>query len=402
MAEYWRDQLRPASFRGVPFEVISREGQGGRVLVKHRYPGRDEGYDEDLNGKPLAFSVTAFIVGPGYLSGKAALIKALRQKGAGELIDQWGESFQVQVDGFTWSENLGQGGYVSFQISFATWSEPAQHTVKTDTGHAVTQAATPAQSSLVNRFGSNYSARGNTFVLADAVASGEDYTRRLSSLLAVRNSAAFQSSATVVTTQNTVATTQAGTAEAVADPAAYAASLRDLLDAALACLDAGWARYLAALALLDYGADFDTITPTTTARRRAAANRALMIELIRGLAAIAAALAAAEIEFAVYDDAVAVRQAVSDALDARMLTADDATYAALSSLRAASVRDIGERGANLARLTDVIPAATLPAVVLAYQLYGDAGREADLVDRNPAIRHPGFVPGGQALKVPNA
>ena len=46
----------------------------------------------------------------------------------------------------------------------------------------------------------------------------------------------------------------------------------------------------------------------------------------------------------------------------------------------------------------VTPEATQPALVLAYGLYEDAGREAEIVTRNK-VRHPGFVPGGQALEV---
>jgi len=40
----------------------------------------------------------------------------------------------------------------------------------------------------------------------------------------------------------------------------------------------------------------------------------------------------------------------------------------------------------------------MPAIVLAYRLYGDAERADEIVARN-RVRHPGFVPGGQPLEV---
>jgi prophage DNA circulation protein len=42
--------------------------------------------------------------------------------------------------------------------------------------------------------------------------------------------------------------------------------------------------------------------------------------------------------------------------------------------------------------------ATLPALVVAHRVYGDATRADEIVSRN-RVRHPGFVPGGIALEV---
>ncbi|MGE4528581.1 MAG: DNA circularization protein [Rhodospirillaceae bacterium] len=399
---YWRTEiLRPASFRGIGFEEPDRRGRGGRVLAKHRFPQAETGFDEDVGGKPLAFSVSAYVIGRDYHTRRDKLLAALRQKGPGEYIDQWGGTWQVQVDDFGWVESLAEGGMARFHIEFAVYTESPQHTVTTDTGYAVGAAATPAKASAASAFSSAYSARGNAFVLSQALSEGVSLKSLLTALLSSNNAESYKSSTTVVQTQTVVTNSAVGTTEAVADAETYAATLAEMIAASLACLEAGWVRYLAAMALLDYGADFAEIAATTTARRQAAVNRALMIALVRTLAAIEAALAAAEIDFTVYDDAVAVRQALGDALDAQMLTADDDTYATLSALRAAVIRDVTERGANLAKLAEVTLSATLPALVVAYQLYGDASREGDVIDRNPSVRHPGFVPGGEALKVPN-
>ncbi len=150
--------------------------------------------------------------------------------------------------------------------------------------------------------------------------------------------------------------------------------------------------------------------PVTTPNRRAqAANSAAIEALVRRAAVIEASRAAARIDFAApvtdgapritYQQAVALRERLADALEDEAATASVATFSALMDLRAAVVRDITARGADLPRLVNITIPATLPALVVAYRAFGDAAREAEIVARNPmAVRHPGFVPGGVALE----
>ena len=50
-----------------------------------------------------------------------------------------------------------------------------------------------------------------------------------------------------------------------------------------------------------------------------------------------------------------------------------------------------ERADDNARLIEFTPPEVMPAVVLAYEYYGDANRDREIVERNN-IRHGGFVP----------
>ena len=50
MTKTW-ENLRPASFRGVAFEVESHSESGGRRIELHEYPLRDTPYAEDLGKK---------------------------------------------------------------------------------------------------------------------------------------------------------------------------------------------------------------------------------------------------------------------------------------------------------------------------------------------------------------
>jgi prophage DNA circulation protein len=44
-------------------------------------------------------------------------------------------------------------------------------------------------------------------------------------------------------------------------------------------------------------------------------------------------------------------------------------------------------------------ASAIPVEVLAYQLYGDAERAAEILERNPHIVHGGIIPGHTQLEV---
>ena len=94
-------------------------------------------------------------------------------------------------------------------------------------------------------------------------------------------------------------------------------------------------------------------------------------------------------------DAQSISTQVSDVLDALALFCadvfDDKTASALYSARAAIVEDLQARGASLASVTRVSFGRPLPALVIAYRLYGDATRWDDVLARNP-VPHAGFLP----------
>jgi prophage DNA circulation protein len=96
-----------------------------------------------------------------------------------------------------------------------------------------------------------------------------------------------------------------------------------------------------------------------------------------------------------YQDALATRDAVCDALDAEATRAADAgldaTYEALRGLRTAVALDLAVRGASLAWLVEVTTTAPMPSLAEAWTLYQDTTREPQLVgSADPP--HPLFLP----------
>lgn len=148
-----------------------------------------------------------------------------------------------------------------------------------------------------------------------------------------------------------------------------------------------------------------TSSLATPVRLQQAANIQALVHLVRRVAVIEAVRASIYIPFNNIEESVKVRTVLYDALDAVMLDAPDNVYAALAALRSAMVRDITQRGANLAKLSTTVLNASTPAQVMAYRLYESGGLASDIVNRNqlPAsVMHPLFVPGGRSLEVRRA
>jgi hypothetical protein len=93
----------------------------------------------------------------------------------------------------------------------------------------------------------------------------------------------------------------------------------------------------------------------------------------------------------VSDDIIAVRDAVSEALWSVAGNSPPSHFSVLSDTRLAIDRHLTEVARSGVWLRTYAPLDTVPALVLAHSLYGDALRSTEIVSRN-RIRHPGFVP----------
>jgi len=72
----WDDNLQPASWNGIDFEVVSVSDSVDRQIVAHRYPFRDGADLEDTGREPRPTTVNAVFFGDGYL----ARLTKLRQE----------------------------------------------------------------------------------------------------------------------------------------------------------------------------------------------------------------------------------------------------------------------------------------------------------------------------------
>ena len=405
----WRDQLQRASFRGVPFYVSTADTEEGRRGVLHEYPLRDEPFVEDMGRKAGEFSLEAIILGEDYFKARDALRDALKQNGPGELVHPTLGRMQVALTApFRFVEALVENrGVVRFSLRFTETAENTQPAADINTAAVVDAQADVAAEQCAADFADEFGVEGMPeFVMADAMALLSDAT------------AAIEAARAGVMPDLTVV------GEFLGEVSRFSSSISSLILAprTLAEQVLGLASGLRNAVLRPFNAftslakffGYESKHPrppvTTPVRRAQTANRTAVESLVRRATVIEAARASARLDFKApvtpgapritYQQAIAIREQLADALEDEAATASVAVFNALMDLRAAVVRDITARGADLPRLVTISMPATLPALVVAYRSFGDATREAEIVARNPIIvRHPGFVPGGVALEV---
>lgn len=411
----WRRQLQPGSFRGVPFAVKSAQTSVGRRVALHEYPQRDEAYPEDLGLKADAFTVEAFVVGPNYFKARDALIKALKEHGPGLLVHPYyGQRTVTLANPARISETSDEGGIARFSLDFVIAGDNLQPSARLDTQAAVESRADAANAAIGDEFVDRYSLDGTPdYVESSAMATARDTMQQLE---AARKRLVPDLSvlSDYMAAANGV---NASLGALIRSPAAYAQSVLSVVGALKVLALSPVNALNSYRALFSYGGTHPTVPRTTPSRQRQAANQAAQAGLVRRAAMVEAARTASRATFVSYDQAVATRDALAAALDdeaagivpaavgngtpaTALQEVSEPLYQALTALRVALVRDLTERSVDAPRVTAAVLPSTMPALVAAYKIHGDATRADEIVSRNRgAVRHPGFVPGGRALEI---
>ncbi|ADU63396.1 DNA circulation family protein [Pseudodesulfovibrio aespoeensis Aspo-2] len=388
--------LHDASFRGVAFFVEAHTLTGGRRLVQHEYPLRDLPYAEDMGRKGRMYSVECYLLGADYLSRADELMGALEEGGPATLVHPYLGSRRVAVAEFSRQESTREGGLVRFKVSFVETGDSAEPDSVRDTSWAVGAQADQAGLTLQEDFAETWStSKFSEWVRESGIVS---VRRGVASIRSAAELAALPAmSASTLFAQATAL--HGDVTSLVGMPQSLASRLLGLISflGSSSGGTVGWSAQ-SALASLYSGATPSTVVPATPGRIQAAANDQAVTDLVRRAALVEAARGSATLEYESYDQAAALRDSLADALDTTAASAPDAVYLALTDLRTAMVVDITARGADLARLGTWTPTSTIPALVVAHKIYGDAGRAEDIVARN-RVRRPGAVPGGMPLEV---
>ncbi len=392
----WRERYQRASFRGVEFAVRRSDAQVGRRTALHEYPQRDDPWPEDMGRAARRFTVDGVLVGADYDQVRDRLIVALETKGPGLLVHPFYGRRTVSLAGpVRISESpTDQGGMATFSLDFVEASGGAQPEARADTAGALGAAAAAVKAQAKADFAKRFAAAGKPdFVRASAAQGIRE------AMAAVQNARrGLLADASILSDFNAELRNVTGQAATLMNtPALLAGRVQDAVAGVrgVAALPSG---ALAALRQL-FGFRLSGAAGGTPSRVQDSANRAALTALVSVTALAEAVDVVAGLDFDSYDEAVSLRDDLGDHLDLLAMTADESAYLPAVALRAALVRDVSARGANLARVAHVTPHATLPALVLAHTLFGDAARDGELIARNPrSVRHPGFVPGGVSIE----
>jgi prophage DNA circulation protein len=385
--------MQKGSFRGVPFLTTKSDGQIGRRNVVNEYPNKDEAYVEDMGLKARVFTLDIFVLGDDYMTARDTLEAAFEKEGPGELVHPWRGRMTVSVTDCRPSESIDQGGRQSWSVTFTQTGENKQPNIRPDTAAIVDITADNAIAASENDFAETFNVDGlPEFVEADAMT---QINTALSDTLALARGmlpdmgilSAFISNANGIVSKLT---------QLMRLPTNLASSITGQISGFLGLASGPLSAFNALKNL--FGTSHKSVNRTTPSRIQQDDNRKAVADLTRRTAIIEAARTTASINFDSTMQAVQVRNEIVDAIEAEQLTAPDEVFNSLSDLRTAVVRDINARTTDLPNLIKYTPKATLPAVVLAYMIYGDAKKDEDIVNRN-AVAHPGFVQGGKALEV---
>jgi prophage DNA circulation protein len=408
----WRDQYQKGSFRGAAFRTEAEERSGGRRVVSHEFPGRDDPVTEDLGGRAKTFSIDCHVIGAEFLAERDALLTALEAPGPGLLVHpQYGRMMAVVFE-YSCSHSTDEGGIARFRITFGEAGQavaaPAAAAVGDDSAAAADEVTEEAPEEFEDKFSIEEAASFVEEAAAEVVKGMGQISQLAAGLRGGVGPAlrAFEAGLNFL---------PANVQSLLRAPLSLALSVTGLVLAVSALGGGGRRTRLQSLEMmLDWeppAMDFPMRTPQ---RALEDANRTALLHLFRIVTAAELVRTAGALDYPSYDEAVAVRDSVSDRLDRLALAAadrgDDAAANAFDRLRRALARDIGLRGASLARIYQLRLSASEPALVLAHRLYGgDADRRsrepitlearaAAVVSRN-RLSHPNFVPAGVDIEL---
>jgi prophage DNA circulation protein len=383
----WRERLRPASFRGVPFHVDETAGEYGRRIQHHEYPQRNVPWAEDLGRRQRRWQITAYVLGKAYMGTRDRLLTACETAGPGKLVHPYLGELQVVCDAVRFRETDDEGGICRFDLSFAEPGKKGAPDARRAAGAAIRGAASGLANAAISAFA------GNTFRVEGfqdfvARAAAEELGELAAILEGLRGPTLQVPDAVALETRRRILALAALDPEAVA-PETIAATVLDAVAAFAESVDVAVA--LDGLETLTYVTFTGPTTTATAARTQEAENAVSLAALTHQAAAAALPGPVSTIPLTSYEDVVAVRTRVVALCDRLEEDATDPVYEALAEVRAQAIAELSIRGATLRPLRPYVTAFPRPSLTLAQRLYQDPSRADELVARTRAP-HPGFLP----------
>ncbi|HCN2596658.1 TPA: DNA circularization N-terminal domain-containing protein [Escherichia coli] len=442
-SEDWLSQLRPGSFRGVPFAVVNEEGSHGRRQAVHEYPYRDTAWIEDMGRGTRRFIIRGFIVqnslvygGGDVISQRQSLINACEAKGSGTLIHPTLGEMTVSIpeNGLRLSGSADNGRSFEFtlmviesglKVFAVTDSAAAGDTVGTNYLKLVstTVASTLARikseirgvsqgiqtirgtvTFWTNMVDNTISEVTNVSNVLDSTFGNNRYGRYSKGTVG-GSSSGINGNRDADDSEDHQALSEQVTARAVMDRQAVldttaalneSVSVEEFVQGVADVIN----RILSSAgSVSDKIAAFEKLAASTsTGYQRSESSLQLagtMNTLIVVLCTGAMTDAAADYNPTSRNEAEEITQRVAGQLDTALLLAgdrgDDDLYTALMDVRTAFLNTMAQTSSGLSELMQINTAVPVPALVLANRLYQDASRANELI-QEASVPHPAFMP----------
>lgn len=409
----------PASFRGVPFKVEGHTTTFGRKTAVYKLPFESKGVAHlDLGRAPRRFRMKAFLIeslpDKTLRAQRDELVAALETPGAGLLVHPiYGRVNVIVEDNINFLESTQQGGMIEVELEFVEAREAATQTKQPDAqaeqvkkARALRTAAGQAFEKRFNLDVPDFVAKSNLAVLDNVL----DGLRQINALIGQTLKVPSHFAAQIDRIANEMGEL-IHTPKALFDAVDYL--IVSMIQSAYTAFGLPRRNPRSGLGSLSFtigasaalGALTAEPTGSTPAREQERVNRAVTLVAFRASALGASAEVAANFPFTSANEARSIMLDLVDALtglsdnDITGVEPDSDTYDALRELQAATTSHLSGVAGSLSELTTHIPVATIPAVVLAYRLYGDTERYEEILNRNIEVTHPLFVPGAIELEV---
>ena len=378
-------KLQHFKFRGVEFDGLESRLSGGRRVVLHEYPQRDDPSTDDMGRKARKWSIHAFLAGTEIQKRRKQLLEACEKSGSATLVHPILGNLNVICETYDITDTISAKSYTEFSMEFI---DAGTVFVAAVSKLSKMQALAAAFRSTVREF---YAARTQVMALnrkVQRLLTGS-IEERITALLDITSQLtgtdleAFTYATAVIFD---TAETLSGDADALS--ATWDTGAQSLTEPADARLVSTTLHGTIAVTQAALAAGADTEADTLILR-----NAAALDQMLYSLAVARAAELTAAQEFASYEEAIAAAQALGDemALAEQWLTDPDA-YDAASEARAAMIEAIIHEAMDLPHQQTITLSSRRPALVLASELYDDAERASEIVARN-SIADPGAVSG---------
>jgi len=391
----WLEKYRTGSFRGVEFKTRSHTMTGGRRKQDREFAKRELGNSEDLGKKLKTFSLDLYVLGSDYFAQRDALEKALDTAGAGELIHPYRGTFQVQAGSYTLTETVSETRIARFTVEFTEAGEVKFPDLAADD---IAGAVTNADSVITNSKSFFENTLDTIAEAAFVIQAAADDTNALANDI----SKAVQSvTEPIASVTFAIRNLNASVDSLIQLPGQLADQIEGVFTALFDVFEDDPDTMNRVMGVFLGGVDATIaarpVVGSTPSRITQGSNQAAITNLYKEIALSSQAKAAVEIEFASTAAALESRDAVIDGLDAQTLTANDnELYQSIKDLQTSLSRALPRTGTT--ELITFTPVQTTPALVIAHDLFEDLEKEDEIIDQN-AVEHPGFVPGGDEIKV---
>ncbi len=456
----WKDNLLSGSFRGIPFHVDSHEYSSGRRTSVFDLLGEEdfEPIIEDSGPESDEYSIEFYIIQQDgnnldYFPVRDDMISALKREGSGLLIHPYLGEITVRVLGrFSMAETWKEGGIARFTVTFVR-SVPADPERTSDFDSTIDDKVDDMNDIATDNYGDQYES-GGVFQETTAnaiVANMENLTVQMYSMQNIVNkyvSEAVGAVAAGIQLVDDLIDAPCDLATGLLNAGNQLLNLvglgvetitggiiggctgitrnAEIFDGSYVTQDMGKKAIKAIIKVLEYDSVENVYVPEEQTKNIILTNDTFAVYMIGigckiliktefdsqetlieymnlFVASIDDIMDRLGDEGGVNSDYIGGDPIGTSGVQVSSIDGYKTTdiYNAVQDVRNAFVNEMLAKNTTIAKTNDyVVGFGNKSTLQLAYELYGDIDRDEDIYDRNkPLVKHPGFLPGGEVLKV---